>query len=207
MAKEEEQKEEEKEEKEYSPVKRPPKYKKEGDSNLMEGGHPYSRIIYDGVFDWDGLYQFIVNWFRNRHYYFEEKDYKYKVPTIFGIEEEFKWNGWRKVTDYYKYDITLEMHTFDVRKIEIVENGEKKTMYKGRFILEFWGKVETDYQGRFQDNPFGLALKKFLDRFIFFKPMDDVWSDRLHYIIEKFEGQIKEYLDMTGKGNAFEDVW
>ncbi len=192
--------------KKYTPVKRPPKYEKEGDSKLM-GNHPYSRIIYDGVFDWDGLYHFIVKWFRNRHYFFEEEDYKYKVPTIFGVEEEFKWTGWRKVTEYYKYNIKLEMHTFDVRKIEIVEKGEKKTMYKGKFILEFWGDVETDYQKRFQDNPFGLQLKKFLDRFIFFKPMDNMWSDRLHYIIEKFEGQIKEYLDMTGKGNAFEDVW
>ena len=80
-------------------------------------------------------------------------------------------------------------------------------MYKGKFILEFRGTVITDYQGNFAGSPFLVGLKNFLDRFIFFKQMDNVWSDRLYYIILKFHARIKEHLDMTGKGHAYEDVW
>ena len=187
-------------------VVHPQVYKKGGDLNLI-GDHPVARIIYEGVFDWDGLYKFIVEWYKNRHYYFEEADHKYKVPTIFGIEEEIKWTGWRNITDYYRYWIYLYIHTFDTRKIEVMEKGKKKTMYKGRFILEFRGKVETDYQGRFKDSIFAHHIKRFLDRFIFFRPMDIIWADRLYYIILKFHARVKGHIDMTGKGHAYEDVW
>jgi len=190
----------------YEKVVHPPIYKKGGDVALW-GKHPVARIIFDGIFDWEGLYEFIVEWYKNRRYYFEEADYKYKVPTMYGTEEEFKWSGWRNVTDYYRYWVHLYIQTFDTRKIEVVENGKKKTMYRGRFILEFRGVVETDYQGRFKDSLFAHNVKGFLDRFIFFKPMDVVWNDRLYYIILKFHARVKEHVDMTSKGHAYEDVW
>ena len=104
----------------------------------------------------------------------DEKDYKYKIPSPAGPEEEFKWNGWRNITDYYRYSIDIAMKTYGIKKIEIVEKGKKKTMYKGKFILELRGTVITDYQGRLKGSIFLYNLKNFLDRFVFFKPMDVV---------------------------------
>ena len=192
--------------KEPRKVVRPPRYKAGGNVKLI-GNHPVARIIFDGIFDWDGLYNFIVDWFKHRRYYFEEKDYKYKIPSPAGPEEEFKWNGWRNITDYYRYSIDLHMKTYGIKKIEIVEKGKKKTIYKGKFILEFRGTVITDYQDRLKGSVFLHNLKNFLDRFIFSKPMGIVWGDRLYYIILKFHARIKEHLNMEGKGHAYEDVW
>ena len=171
------------------------------------GDHPVARIMFDGIFDWDEVYEFIVGWFKHRRYFFEEKDYKYKIPSPAGPEEEFKWNGWRNITDYYRYSVDLQMKTYGIKKIEIVDKGKKRTMYKGKFILEFRGTVITDYQGRFTGSAFLESLKQFLDRFIFNRQMENIWSDRLYYVILKFHARIKEYLDMESKGHAYEDVW
>jgi hypothetical protein len=171
------------------------------------GGHPVARIEFNGIFDMEDLYKYIGNWFKTRRYFFQEEAYKHKIPTIFGEENEIKVNGWRKITKYYKYNIKVFIHSYDVRKIEIKEKGKKKTLSKGRILIEFSGDVETDYQGVFKSTPLLKKAGEFLDRFIFDKPMDVVWSDRLYYIILKFHARVKEHLNMTTKGNAYEDVW
>lgn len=183
------------------PVKHPKPPSKSGDFGIF-GKRPAARIMFKGVFDWDGLYHFIRKWFQDREYYFEEGTLKSKGDD-FGKEEEYKWAGKRKITDYYQYKIKVEMHSWGIRPVDIIEKGKKKRMYKGKFILEFYADLVTDYQGMWKKSPFALNVKKFLDRFVWKNERMAVYVDKLWYTVYKFHGQVKEYLDMTSKGNAY----
>ena len=190
----------------YEPVKHPAAPKKGGDFPLMPGDHPIARIMFKGVFDWDSVYKFIKRWFNDRGYFFEEGTYKTKSDT-FGKEEEFKWKGWRKVDEYYKFNIKIEMHSWGLRPVEVIEKGKKKKLYKGKFIMEFYGDVETDYQGMWRTSKFALNVKNFIDRFFWKGERMALYVDQLYYIITKFHSEIKEHLKMHSQGNAYKDNW
>lgn len=185
-----------------APLSTSPKIFKKGGDMPMMGEHPIARIIYKGIFDFDGLYKFILNWFKDREYYLEQKDYTHKIPTIFGKEEEFKLNGWRKVTSYYKFVVDVYIHLWDISSVEIIENGKKIKRQKGRAMIEFSGNIETDYVGLWKKSKGAFELKKFLDRFIFRKHMTEEWSAKLYLSVLNLHARVKEYMDMTGKGQV-----
>jgi len=185
----------------HVPVKTPPPFYSGGNLPLM-GPHPIARIMYKGTFDFHGLYKFIINWLKDREYHVEQEDYVFKIPTIFGKEEEFKLGGWRKVTAYYKYVIKVYIHSFDIREVEIIEKGKKKKRYKGRILIEFSGDIQTDYQGIFKESKFTHDLKKFLDRFVFRTKLINEWSVEIYWGVLNLEARVKEFLNMTGKGQV-----
>ena len=52
---------------------------------------PILYIKYKGFFDFDGLYNAMAEWLRQREYILQEKNYKHKVPSVLGAEEEISW--------------------------------------------------------------------------------------------------------------------
>ncbi len=170
-------------------------------------GLPITRIKYDGLFDWDGLYRLIYGWFIDRGYYFEEKSLKHKVPTPMGEEREYWFQGWRKMTEYAKIWIDVYMHFYEAREVEVIKDGKKKKLMKARFFIEMSGKVETDFQGRWDKSGFNLWLKDLFDQTVVRRDMDVIWSDRHYYIIYKLHTLIRQYLDMQARDNAYYDMW
>lgn len=165
------------------------------------------RIKYDGLFEWEGLYKLIYLWFVERGYYFEETFVKTKIPTPMGAENEYELKGWRKSTDYIKEWVRVKIHTFEMREVEVIKEGKKKKMVKARMFIDFYGNIEMDYQQRFAATQFGQYLRSFYDRLFLKKEFDSIWSDRLWYYIYKLHAEVKQYLDMQAKENAFYDVW
>jgi hypothetical protein len=187
----------------YKPPKIP---KKSGDEKLF-GGQPIGRVAYKGVLDWDKVYSYVREWFSERKYDFDEYDYKHKEGTKYGIEEEFKWKAKRKIDDYYRYKITVEVHNWDMRRVEVIEKGQKKKLWKGRVLMEFYAEVETDYQGVWKRGPFALELKKFVDQFINKPERKAVYTDRLLYMVQRLQGRVREIMNMEAKKNAHEIRW
>lgn len=165
------------------------------------------RIKYDGIFDWEGLYRMIYDWFRARNYYFEETSIKYKVPSPLGAEVKVDMSGWRKTTDYIKEWVSVFIIFYDLREVEVIKDGKKKKLMKGKMIIEVHGYVETDWQGRWNQTQFGQYLKEFYDKFLIKKDLENVWWDRLYYIMYKLHTEIKNYLDMENRENAYYDMW
>ena len=65
---------------------------------------PVGRIKFNGIFDMDGLYRLMHDWFVDRGYYLEEWRYKHKVPSPSGAEQTINWSAWRKVNAYVLWD-------------------------------------------------------------------------------------------------------
>ena len=165
------------------------------------------RIKYDGLIDWGGLYKLIYEWFTQRGYYFEEGSIKHKIPTPMGAEDQFTFTGWRKTTQYMQENIKLHVHFFEMREVEVIKEGQKKNLIKARMVLTFNGDVQTDYQERWSQTQLGQYLKSFYERYIIKKDLESVWWDRLYYVIYKLHNEIKLFLDMQAKENAYYDIW
>src|SRR3989338_6535994 len=95
---------------------------------LSRNGGIITKIKYNGPLDFGGMYRHIHQWLVDQKYWVHEKEYKFKVPTPLGSENEVTILAWRKENHYVKYHITVIIHAWDVHKVEVVKDGRKQLM-------------------------------------------------------------------------------
>jgi hypothetical protein len=110
------------------------------------------RIRYRGPYDYDGLIELIRNYFGEvaidtR----KEPKFKYKTGGG-GAEAEFKFTGDRKITHYIKFYLTVTGHFYNVKRKEVVIDGEKRRGTDGKLEITIVGEVELDYADSFDKN-------------------------------------------------------
>lgn len=164
---------------------------------------PTMRLKYIGLFDFDGLYQLLVDWMKNRRYWFKETSYKHKVPSPFGAEQEIDFSGEKRVTEHLTHSITIAIHLYDLTEVDIEQHGIKKKLTNARMEINFDGTIELDYQGIWKGKKFLETLRDFYYKYIIRKDLENVYMDQLVYRIAKLQNTVKEFLDMQSKGNAY----
>ena len=160
-------------------------------------------IRYKGLFDFDGLYNLIAAWMKARGYWFQEKVYKHKVPLPTGAEQEISFTGSKDITEFYRHNMALDFHLWDMTEVEVEVKGVKKTLTSARMEIIITGDLEVDYQGRFEKKKFLQELRNFLMKYIIKEEMEGVYADELRYRLYKLHTAIKEYLDMQAQGSEY----
>lgn len=160
-----------------------------------------------GIFDFDGLYQIMHEWFVDQKYYFEETLYKHKVPSPAGAEEHIRWKGWRKITEYVMFTIEVTIILYDMKEIEVIKNGQKKKLTKARLTIDYSGYVDADYGNRFSKTPFLKKMAEFFNDYVMKKRIDTLYTDQLYYMILKLYTIAKEYLEFETKSNSYYEMW
>ncbi|RJQ16879.1 hypothetical protein C4573_02345 [Candidatus Woesearchaeota archaeon] len=160
------------------------------------------RILYNGIFDFDGVYRFMYDWIIREGYDFHEKRYKDKPDTHGGSEAEIEWECDRKETEYIKQHLFFYFHTRDAVEVEVVVNGVKKTMTKARLEIRLSCFLELDWQNRFKgkiSKLFGeLLMKKILKWEWILK-----YGDDLYYRVYGLGEQVKTFLNMSTDKGAY----
>lgn len=159
------------------------------------------RIFYVGVFDYQKLIQTIATWFADQGYEFHEDVFKHKVPSPAGSEQEWKFAGWIKVTEYVQYWIRIFGHVWELKEIDVIVDGQKKKMAKGKIMLEFESDYWLDYNDKFT-TPAAVKLQKFLETFVWRKQISGGWSDEVYYRMYKLHLECKKVLNMSTPTNA-----
>ena len=72
------------------------------------------KIGYTGVFDFEGLYNVMIEWLKARRYWFHETTYKFKPGSGWGKESEIRWTAEKKVSDFWMYKIRILFHIWDM---------------------------------------------------------------------------------------------
>jgi len=121
--------------------------------------HPIIR--YTGMFDYDALYNSILGWYKAKGFARHEKKYVHK-----GKELEFEWYGFKEVTKYVRYEITVEMFVWEFGKLEAIVDGQKKIMNKGRLQLVIKGKYILDYKGQWETGGFVKFLRDIYHKYL-----------------------------------------
>lgn len=162
-------------------------------------------LKYAGIFDFKKLYKSIAEWFIDYAFYLEEPTWKYKVPEM-GAEQEIEFKGWKKINEYVRYWIDVYIHIYDLTDVAVVKEGAKQNLNSGRIVVEFRADVETDYSKRMESGT-GPFIKEFMDKYLYKKDMDAVWSDQLYYLTYKVHTRVKEILGMETSPDPYKEVW
>ncbi|MBI5389807.1 hypothetical protein HZB01_05515 [Candidatus Woesearchaeota archaeon] len=163
-------------------------------------------IKFKGVFDLAMLYKVAQKWFAKRGYEFHETLFRDKQESM-GRELTIEWDGWKRYTMYLKYIVRVRFKIWHVNEVEVVQNGEKRRMIRGRMRIIITGEVEADYSRRFEVSPFAKALQKFHDTYLFKKELDHLYADQMHYIQYKLGLVIKKFLNMGAYTEQSDDIW
>jgi hypothetical protein len=165
--------------------------------------HLKPRIVYVGIFDYQKLVRTIATWFADQGYEFHEDMFKHKVPSPSGSEQEFGFRGWRKTTEYVQYWIILKCHIWELKEVDILVDGAKKKMAKGKLQLILSMEVFFDYNEKFK-TPSAVKIQNFLHKQVWDKQISGGWEDECYYRMYKLHKVIKETLNMSCATNASE---
>ena len=153
-------------------------------------------LRYVGLFDFDGLYAAAVDWAKNEGYAWYESNYKHKVPTPKGAEQQIIWVMEKRINEYVKFQINIYIHTWDQREVEIDANGKKKNLTQGRFHIKLNGTLSGDWQKKFAGK--GKLVEKLGEWYsdiVYKKEFQSYW-DQLHYRLLNLHAVLKKCLDM-----------
>ena len=163
---------------------------------------PVSNIRFKGVFDYDGLMQMVYDWMNNRRFKIIEKVYKHKGGSS-GWELERELEGSRKVTDYIKYVITVAVHAWDAKEVEVIKDGKKMKMHKGRLEVKMSIGIELDYAARWESSEAMEKVRNFFHNVIIKKEIAFKHADPLYYSMLALHTDIKKFLGMEGATSAY----
>ena len=159
-------------------------------------------LRYSGLFDFDGMYAAITDWAKNYSFIWHETDYKHKVPSSAGAEQELKWVMEQDVTEYVNYKIVIEVHIWDMLDVEVDVEGKKKSLANARLYLLITPTVTFDYAKLFAGSKFVEKLGKWYYRLLH-KDLEGKHIDGLWYRTFNLQALIKKYFDLQSKKYAY----
>ena len=159
-----------------------------------------SIIRYNGLFDFDGMYAAIIDWAKNYGFMWHEVDYKHKVPSPEGAEQEWVWTMTKEVNDFIHYKYQLKVHMWEMQEVEVEIDDKKKILTKGRIYFWIDGDMTYDWQNRFKGSRFKEWMGKFYEK-VKDPELSDYW-DTIKYRGLQLNALIKKYFDMQAKHNS-----
>ena len=143
---------------------------------------PVQLIKHRGFFNYSDLLQAVRKWYIDEDFdVLDMPMYKQKFPGPTGTEHEFKMKGKKNVTEYVRYEIEFFMRVYNLRDVEIIQDGKKIKVQDGQIFFEISPVLELDWQGRFKGAgpfaPFIKALDEFYRNYIIKYTIVDYWED------------------------------
>jgi len=157
-----------------------------------------SMIKYVGVFSFRDFYQFCHDWLTEEtELDISEEKYEEKIK---GETKDVivKWEGTRKVTDYFKFIIKIEFVIRRLSNIEIVQDGIKIKTNQGDIKIKVKGILARDYQGKFETTAHKKFMRGIYEKWVIPSRIEE-FEDKIAGDCDEFLNQAKAYLDLEGK--------
>ena len=157
-----------------------------------------NKIKYAGIFNFADFYKFCYDWLSEEMKYIVSED-KYKEKLVGEAKDlELEWVPFRKITDYFKFEMKLNFRILGLTNTEITKNGIKIKTNKGTVELGVKGYLVKDYDGKFEKTAFQKFLRGIYEKWVIASRVDE-YEDKLISDCEEFLNQAKAYLDLEGK--------
>lgn len=118
-----------------------------------------------GYWDYTEVYGMLYNQLKDYGYNISEDSYKEKLSGG-GKEIMIAWSAGKKVTDYFKYKITLDWHILGMKDAEVEIDGKKTKTNKGELEIVFKGTIIKDYEKRWEDKPFHKFMRGLYENYV-----------------------------------------
>ena len=158
-----------------------------------------STIKYVGIFLFKDFYKFCYDWITEETGMdpFSEVKYEEKLK---GDEKELiiKWEGQKKLTDYFRFDTKIKFTIRKLKNIEIMQNGKKINTNEGSIKLKTEGILVRDYKGKFEMSGFNKFLRSIYEKWVISSRIEE-YEGKIAEDCDEFLSQAKAYLDLEGK--------
>jgi len=156
-----------------------------------------SKVKHTGLFDFREIYSFIYTLLTDMEYSVEEKGYTEKTKGD-QKELEVNWLAKRKISDYFRFQIKIDIKTYRMTNADAVKDGVKVSMNKGDFEVKFAAFLERDYENRWENTSFIKFLRGLYERYVI-KSTIEGYHAQLENEFNDLANQTKAFLDMMGK--------
>ncbi len=157
-----------------------------------------SKVKYNGVFSFKDTYKFCYDYLIEE-FGLDISEEKY-VEKIIGDTKniEVKWSATKKITDYFKFKISIVYKVDGLKNIEMTQDGVKIKTNQGSIETTVKGTLMRDYEGKFEQNAFQKFLRAVYEKFIITARINE-FEDKLITWCDNFLAQTKAYLDLEGR--------
>jgi len=158
--------------------------------------HPAFRLKYKGIFDYNNLTTFLINWLKERNFEVTEKVHKHKMSCPHGFEIEREIVGEKKITEYFQHVIEFKMHLWDASEVEAIKNGKKVMLWNARIEVQMGFDIVCDYADKWGKTPFLEKLLKFYNRYIIKREIIIKHADSVYYKLLGLNTKVKKMFEM-----------
>ncbi|MBI2547878.1 hypothetical protein HYW21_00865 [Candidatus Woesearchaeota archaeon] len=152
------------------------------------------KLGYKGLFDARELYAYIDRWYRQMGYTKQElRNYEHVYPE--GKQIEVVYEPYRKITDFHKFVIRVELIMNNVKEVIVQREQHKAKLNQGHVEIIITGYMETDYEHRWEGKPYYYFIRALYDQFIY-KVKFDRFEGGLVEEINELYGQLKAFLNL-----------
>lgn len=157
-----------------------------------------SKIKYKGIFDFQDFYKFCYLWLTEETG-LKLTESKYKEKVIGDAKNlEIKWEGYREITDYFRFNFEATFEITTMTKIEVNKDGRKVTMNNGTVELKIKGVLTRDYKGKFEISATKKFMRSVYEKWIIPSRIEE-FEGKIAEDCDEFLSQAKAFLDMEGK--------
>jgi len=118
---------------------------------------PEITISKEGIIDLQELYSLLKKHLIERRYDLTEKKHDVKEGSF-----EIKWEAFKKVDDYTKFNIEIGIKGSNVKEVKL----KKIKAFSGNFIIKFESYLKKDYEDSFENKPILKFFRTLYDNFI-----------------------------------------
>jgi len=157
-----------------------------------------SSIKSTGIFRFADFYKFCYQWLAEE-LEMNMMESKYKEKLVGDMKEmEIEWNGFRKLTDYFKFEIQVKFEIRQLKEVEITEAGKKIKTNSGEVKMAVKGTLVRDYQGKFEYSAWRKFIRGIYEKWIIPSRIDQ-FETKIIEDSEEFLYQAKAFLDLEGQ--------
>ena len=154
----------------------------------------HMKLSYEGLFNVHELYMLINRWLREKGFDKREvMNQEHVRPEGKYIELELQ--PWKKITDYARHIIKLNIKMLKVKDVVIEQEGKRHKLQKGIINMTFDGYLDTDYEDRWEQKPFYFFLRTLFDKFVY-RTYSAEFEELLVENVTQLHQAIKSFLNL-----------
>ena len=120
------------------------------------------KLKHTGIVNFRDFYAFCYKWLTDQDYFIVEKNYNEKI-TGTGKEVEIQWVTFRKISDYFKFEIKLDWKVITT-PVEVEKNGKRIKADQVYLEIKIEAIIQKDYESRWESHAFYKFLRGLYDR-------------------------------------------
>ncbi len=152
------------------------------------------KIDYKGPFEFNQLIRLITSY--TKELGFDARyDKDYEINTKTGKQYDYQFFPWKKITDYARHQIKVQIATTDMVKKEIIRDGKKVKVDYGHLLIYIDGFLDLDYFAKWNKHPFFIFVRTLYNKFIY-RAYTERFEQKLVYDVHKLYERIEAFLNM-----------